>query len=519
MRKKSMLFLSLIIMLCFACGGGGDGEPGGGIGYSTSGTASIPDEPQARLIEVGRSQIMIAWDAVDGATGYAVYRVGSGSPLGTTTNLYFLDYGLGTGVTYSYYVQALNGSQQSGPSNTIAGTTQIWTKQIFQRSMWNYAFVQRIASDSNYVYMAGFTQQALFGQTLIDKEDGVIVKCDLKGNVLQAKLISVEQQPADTCTHILDVMVGPGGDIYVCGYFGDPISPTYYRAFWSKYDSNLNLVQGPVIFGSGGNFALRIKLDSQGNVYAAGTTRDSFNGQPYMGGEDSFIIKFDSSGSPLWTRFIGSAGYDTVTNMDMDSSGNVYLSGYSNGTLEGRSSGGGYDWFMAKYIPDGTRQWLAYAGGASDDYLRAVAVDASNNVYGALESAGYLSILKFDPQTGAVAETKPYPGQSSGCIFVNDLIADMRTGNLYVTGTANDSIGGQTYQGWGDGFIIKYEPGTAAFQTTLFGGPDSEAWEAICMGPYGQIYMSVDSSGIDGLSGDGTYLGMFTPDPVVWAWW
>jgi hypothetical protein len=78
----------------------------------------------------GTNQVALSWTPVSGATGYDVYRgtsSGGETLLSTGTNVStstFTDTTAVGGTQYFYYVTALNGSLQSGPSNEVSATPQ-----------------------------------------------------------------------------------------------------------------------------------------------------------------------------------------------------------------------------------------------------------------------------------------------------------------------------------------------------------------------------------------------------------
>ncbi|MES2616045.1 MAG: SBBP repeat-containing protein, partial [Bdellovibrionota bacterium] len=97
--------------------------------------------------------------------------------------------------------------------------------------------------------------------------------------------------------------------------------------------------------------------DSSGNVYVAGYTNGGLDGNTLTGTYDFVVTKYDSSGAKQWTRQLGVAskptyGYATAT----DSSGNVYVAGNTNGGLDGNTLTGTQDSFVTKYNSSGTKQ-------------------------------------------------------------------------------------------------------------------------------------------------------------------
>ena len=64
-----------------------------------------------------------------------------------------------------------------------------------------------------------------------------------------------------------------------------------------------------------------------------------------------------------------------------DSSDNIYVTGYTEGGLDGNTSSGKKDIFLAKYNSSGTKQWTKQLGSSADDYGHGVVVDSSNNIY------------------------------------------------------------------------------------------------------------------------------------------
>ncbi|MFB6264390.1 MAG: hypothetical protein ABEL76_12330 [Bradymonadaceae bacterium] len=75
--------------------------------------------------------------------------------------------------------------------------------------------------------------------------------------------------------------------------------------------------------------------------------------------------------APAWTRLVDGGGNDVFTDVDTDSSGNVYVAGTAS-ELHGLRKGGPVvegqsDAVLAKYAPDGTRKWVRAFGAEGRD--------------------------------------------------------------------------------------------------------------------------------------------------------
>ncbi len=132
----------------------------------------------------------------------------------------------------------------------------------------------------------------------------------------------------------------------------------------------------------------RIAFDSFGNVYTTGYTEGSLGGTN-AGDFDAWLSKHDSSGNLLWTRQIGTSAYDDSYGVAVDSFGNVYITGETDGSLGGTNAGSG-DAFVAKYTSRGTQLWTQQFGTADYNYSYDIAVDSFNNIYVAGETEGSL---------------------------------------------------------------------------------------------------------------------------------
>lgn len=101
----------------------GPGPWSAGLVVST--TSPPPPAPQSptalRVASVTSSQVVLAWDPLDGADRYVVVRDGVDLPSVAATTL--TDTGLAPGTTYTYRVFARNAGGDSAPSDPVTATT------------------------------------------------------------------------------------------------------------------------------------------------------------------------------------------------------------------------------------------------------------------------------------------------------------------------------------------------------------------------------------------------------------
>lgn len=165
-----------------------------------------------------------------------------------------------------------------------------------------------------------------------------------------------------------------------------------YDCMILKYNSSGTLQWQKSLGGTGQEDFKSVKVDSSGNSYALGTTNSAG-----AGGRDIILAKYDSSGTIQWQRFLGGSGSDVGYSVALDSSDNVYLTGYTNST-----GAGNYDALLAKFDSSGTLQWQKTLGSDQQEFSYAAAIDSNNNFFilaaSNVAGAGYydLEIAKFD---------------------------------------------------------------------------------------------------------------------------
>ena len=132
--------------------------------------------------------------------------------------------------------------------------------------------------------------------------------------------------------------------------------------------------------------------DAAGNTYVAGVTTSS--NFPVVSAiaskhalDDGFVTKLDPSGNVVFSTYIGGNGIDSIESVAVDSSGNIYLAGWTDSTdfpLVNAAQGDqpGRDAFVTKLDPSGAIIYSTYLGGnGTAEYAELVVVDSAGNAY------------------------------------------------------------------------------------------------------------------------------------------
>ena len=277
------------------------------------------------------------------------------------------------------------------------------------------------------------------------------------------------------------IAVDSSGNVYVTGYsVGDYGTIKYNSSGVEQWVARYN---GP---GNGDDEAFAIALDSSGNVYVTG---QSIGSGTFI---DYGTIKYNSSGVEQWVaRYNGPDNYeDSAKVIALDSSGNVYVTGYS------LVIGTNYDYATIKYNSSGVEQWVAkYNGpGYGNDYARAIAIDSSGNVHITGESDGLgtysdYATIKYN-SAGVQQWVARYNGPGNS-VDETEAIAVDSSGNVYVTGESWNSVSDSDYA------TIKYNSSGVEQWVARYNGPEnSEDYAyAIALDSSGNVHITGRSKG------------------------
>lgn len=218
------------------------------------------------------------------------------------------------------------------------------------------------------------------------------------------------------------------GSIYVTGSF---IGTTDFDAgtgtailsgsstqniFLLKYDSNGNYIWANAVLNGVGK---DIALDGSGNVYITGNFRTTADFDPGTGssilsalGDDIFLAKYDNNGNYLWAGKVGNTGSDSGNSLVVDVSGNIFLTGFYDGSVDFDFNSGtanivgvGTRFFLASYNTNGDYLWAYGPTGSSFNYGYCIATDGAGSLF---ITGSFYATVDFNIQNGGANITSTY---------------------------------------------------------------------------------------------------------------
>jgi uncharacterized protein (TIGR03437 family) len=249
-------------------------------------------------------------------------------------------------------------------------------------------------------------------------------------------------------------------------------------------------------------------------------------------GEHTFLTKWSSTGSLLWSIVIGGSYFDDGAAVAVDAAGNPYITGTTGSTDFPVTSGsfqttlnGFQNVYLAKFNPDGDQLLYAtYLGGIGSDAVSAMAVDSNGSAYltgyaaspnfpitpnsyqphhvgtcGGM-AGGDAYVTKFAPTAAALVYSTLIGGS---CAQTSAAIALDGNGHAYIAGaTASPDFPvtkgalQPTYGGSTDGFLSELTPaGDGLVFSTYLGGPSSDIAAGVAVDSAGNIYVAGNGNG------------------------
>ncbi|MEN8180021.1 MAG: SBBP repeat-containing protein, partial [Pseudomonadota bacterium] len=382
-------------------GGGGGAGPGAGVVGDDAGWTAllgtdttdygndIAIDPIGNVVVVGDTFGSVNGDALQGSQDMFIAMYDPDGILLWSDQIGSSDFDryFGVSIDNSDDIYAIGSSSGSLGATNLGGNDIILTKYD---SAGNLLWVNQLGttgSDHGYsvsadslgnVYICGETTGSFGASNTTFNSDAFVAKLDTDGNTLWIDQFSSSFQLGDG-EDCRDIAVDLYDHVYVTGYTpGALVEGASGAEFYvRKYASDGNVewtTQRDSIYA---NEANSIAVDPAGNAYVAGTGGLD---AAVSGLEDAFIVKFDATGVEQWAELLQSTGQESLNGVDVDDAGNVFVAGFTVGSLAAANDGD-TDIIFARYDTNGNLLSVIQNATTSWDRANGVAVDATGSDY------------------------------------------------------------------------------------------------------------------------------------------
>jgi hypothetical protein len=268
------------------------------------------------------------------------------------------------------------------------------------------------------------------------------------------------------------IALDSSGNIYGIGYTNSPnlqVVNAFQPSKGAGYDAYLvktnaagsSIIYSTYLGGNGDDFGNKIAVDGSGNVYGIGDTSSTDllttgGFQTFKAGVfDAYIAELSANGSTLlYGTYAGGANDDGGTAIALDSSGNIYVAGFTNSpsllTINALQFNKrlGYDGFFTKIAA--SREsfvYSSYLGGDGNERIDDLAVDSAGNLF-----------LTGRTDSTSFPISSPVQGSNAGLndVFLSVVAAsgDSLLYSTYLGGSGDDIGWGVGIDGQSNAYVV-----------------------------------------------------------------
>jgi hypothetical protein len=340
------------------------------------------------------------------------------------------------------------------------------------------------------------------------------------------------------------IAVDEDDNTYVTGIYGNKTHQSIGTHLWhssggevllAKLDSSGKVLWQRFAGGDGIDSGNAVAVFGREAVYVAGY----FSGTVKFGGlklraaensktrayapADGFLARFNVDGNVIWVRQFGGVALDQAYAIATDHEGNVYVTGYFQGSatfgsvkLVSRSQPDDYhdpdtrygDAFVAKYDSRGNALWVRQAGERGMNAGHSIAVDAAGSAYvtgmfdrGSINFDGTLVaatndsnfIVKYD-RDGKVLWAQPTAGMGyygrANSVAVDDSLNAFVAGSFTFTRNVGPITLSEEPGGNNDVFIAKYSGDGKVLWCKQAGGKSHDTCEGLAVDRFGNAFLT-----------------------------
>jgi hypothetical protein len=226
---------------------------------------------------------------------------------------------------------------------------------LFKGAFCQYTFMEEFSEDGKDIKQLPTGEFILCGVT--SSSNIFVMKLNQEGDTIWKRTYNTINFPAAS-----SIQPASGGNFMLSGSVYDMITGEF-DALSMKIDSTGNVIWSRVFGGTSNEEFIDIKATSDGGFVFCGSTQSYGPTVSY----DIYLVKLDSTGNLLWTKTIGGPGDETPKNVELTSDNGFIISVTTDSSGSGLS-----DVLIVKTDSLGNILWSKYYGTDQTDVCGAV---------------------------------------------------------------------------------------------------------------------------------------------------
>jgi len=228
---------------------------------------------------------------------------------------------------------------------------KIWGSELNHRLK-----IRALAVDKeNGLYAAGNIKNSLKGKNKKVGNEIFLLKISKMGPKLWRKTYRSKRE-----TIINSIAIHSDKNVAIVGYIKrsgniENKKQTTIDAFTEKYNSEGKLQWQHILSSAKSEQNTFAHWTPEGNLIVGGFTESNLEENSHMGKEDAFVAKYNNDGQLLWLKQFGTMENERPSGIALGRKGEIYLTGFSEGEMDGAKYYGGRDIFLVKYDKDGKK--------------------------------------------------------------------------------------------------------------------------------------------------------------------
>ncbi len=378
-----------------------------------------------------------------------------------------------------------------------------------------------VDKDDNII-VVGYLSGSIDGQPFLGEKDLFAAKYNSDGKRIWLKIWGTESYD-----YAKNVTSDDKGNIYVVGTTMGEF-PGYVNTSWndvcvSKLNSSGELLWVRQFGSSASDFGESIAVNNNNEILVCGGTRGPLDGQPGVGDMDLFLKCYSTNGVTKWAKLWGSYDFDVAYDIAFDTNNNIYIAGWANGPVDGQPYIGKGDFCLTKFNYEGTQLWVKLWGSSEADWCSGIVLH-ENKLYisGVTDGDvdGQKSIGRYDLYFAEVNTNGEIQSSKLWGSDKNDYSGKICSDNLgmfYIIGETFGSFGGQKNKAIEDApniFVSAFEASTNLNITSSKGKIGKNKFKAsfFHISPVEYYFNGSVTVTVNNVT------NVFSSDDAVWKW-